>query len=170
MKRKISWSVLMPKLNNMPCFGKRGGVIKKTLAMLLLAAVTAFGAEWDSVTRITEGQKIELRTRDGAELKGTFISATAESIAIRHKSGEQSVERANVLRVRIYDAGRRTRKGVMWTAIGAGAGAGIGAAACPQCSNEGSGAKYVGAGVAVGAALGALGFLSSPYKTIYKVK
>jgi hypothetical protein len=170
MRGKISWSVLTLKLNPMPCFGKQGGRMKKVLAMLLLTTVTAFGAGWDSVTRIAEGQKIELRTRDGAELKGTFISATAESIAIRYKSGEQSVERASVLRVRVYDAGRRTRKGVMWTAIGAGAGAGVGMAACPQCSNEGSGAKYVGPGVAVGAALGALGFLSSPYKTIYAVK
>jgi hypothetical protein len=162
--------MLMLKLNQMLCFGKQGGVMKKVLAGMLLTTITAFGAGWDSVTRITEGQKIELRTRDGVELKGTFISATAESIAIRYKSGEQSVDRTNVLRVRVYDAGRRTRKGVMWTAIGAGAGFGVGMAACPQCSNEGNGAKYVGPGVAVGAGMGALGFLSSPYKTIYKMK
>ena len=159
----------MLKLNHMLCFGKRGSVMMN-LAMLLLAAVTAFGAGWDSVMRITAGQKIELRTRDGAELKGTVISATAESIAIRHKSGERSVERSNVLRVRVYDAGRRTRRGVVWTAIGAGAGASVGVAVCPYCPNEGHGTPYVGPGVAVGAALGALGFLSSPYKTIYEVK
>lgn len=142
----------------------------KVLAMMLLTTVTAFGAGWDSMTRMTEGQKIELRTRDGAKLQGTFISATAESIAIRYKSGEQSIERVNVLRVRVYDAGHRTRRGILWTAIGAGAGFGVGFAVCPQCSNEGAGAKYVGPGVAVGAGLGALGFLSSPYKTIYEVK
>jgi len=170
MRGKTSCSILRLKLNHTLCFGKQGGVMKKVLVGMLLAAVTAFGAGWDSVTRITEGQKIELRMRDGAELKGTFISATAESIAIRYKSGEQSVDRVNVLRVRVHDAGRRTRKGVMWTAIGAGAGFGVGAAVCPQCSNEGAGAKYVGPGVAVGAGLGALGFLSSPYKTIYEVK
>jgi hypothetical protein len=171
MSGKISWTVLTLPLNPTLCFGKQGGVMQKALAMMLLAAVTAFGAGWDSVTRIAEGQKIELRMRDGSELKGTFISATAESIAIRYKSGEQSIERANVLRVRVYDAGRRTRKGVMWTAIGAGAGFGVGAAVCPQCSNEGAGAKYVGPGVALGAGMGAVGgFLSSPYKTIYEVK
>ena len=143
--------------------------MKKFLAMLLLTAVTAFGAGWDSVTRIREGQKIELRTRDGVELKGTFISATAESIAIRYKSGEQSIERANMLRVRVYDAGSRTRSGLLLTALGAGAGAGIGFAVCPYCANE-HGRTYVGAGAAIGAAFGALGFLSSPYKTIYEVK
>ena len=151
-------------------FWGTGGVMKKLLAMMLLTAMTAFGAEWDSVMQIKESQKIELKTREGIKLEGTLISATAESIAIRHKSGEQSIGRADVLRVRVYDAGRRTRRGIVWTAIGAGAGLGIGFAVCPQCANEGAGAKYVGQGVAVGAGLGALGFLSSPYKTIYEVK
>ena len=170
MRKKTSWSVLALKLNHKLRFGKQGGVMKKVLAMMLLAAVTAFGAGWDSVTRITEGQKIELKMRDGAKLQGTFISATAESIAIRHKSGEQSIERANVLRVRVYDAGRPIREGILLTAIGAGAGFGIGYAVCPQCGNEGGGAKYVGPAVAVGAGMGALGFMRSPYKTIYEVK
>ncbi len=105
MRKKISWSVPVIKLNHMLCFGKQGGVMKKFLATLLLTAVTAFGAGWDSVARSTEGQKIELRTPGGAKQQGTLISATAESIAIRYKSGEQSVDRTNVLRVRIYDAG-----------------------------------------------------------------
>ena len=130
----------------------------------------SLGTGWNSVMRITEGQKIELKTRDGAKLKGTLISASAESIAIRYKSGERSIDRADVQRVSVYDAGRRTRRGIMLTAIGAGAGLGIGFAVCPQCANEGAGAKYVGPGVGVGAGLGALGFLSSPYKTVYEVK
>jgi len=154
---------------------KTGGVMKKFLAMLLLAGVTAFGAGWDSVTRIAEGQKIEVKTRDGAKLQGTFISATAESIAIRYKSGarliEQSIGRAEVLRVRVYNAGRQIRRGILWTAIGAGAGFGAGVAVCPGCANEGAGAKFVAPGVAIGAGLGALGgFMSSPFKTIYEVK
>jgi len=171
MRRRRSWSIRMLTLNRMLRFGKRTGVVGKVLAMSMLAAVTAFGAEWDSVARITEGQKIEVKLRDGAELKGTFVSATAESIAIRYKSGERSVDRVNVRQVRVYDPGRRTLRGVLWTAIGAGAGAGFGFAICPGCANEGAGAKYVGPAVAIGAAGGGvLGFLASPYKTIYKVK
>jgi hypothetical protein len=161
----------MLKLNRMLRFGKRAAVTTGVLAMSLLAAATAFGAEWDSVMQITEGQKIELKMRDGAQLKGTFISATAESVAIRYKSGEQSVDRVNVLRVRVYDAGRRTSRGLLWAAIGAGAGAGFGFMVCPSCPNEGAGAKYVRPAAAIGAAGGGtLGFLSSSYKTIYKVK
>ena len=143
--------------------------MKKLLAMMLLTAMTAFGAGWNSVTQIAEGQKIELKMRDGVKLQGTLISATAESIAIRYKSGERSIDRADVLRVRVYDAGRRTRRGIMWTAIGAGAGLGIGFAVCPYCPNEGH-SGYAGTGVGVGAGIGALGFLSSPFKTVYEVK
>lgn len=143
--------------------------MKKLLAMMLLTAMTAFGAGWDSVMQIKEGEKIELKMRDGVKLKGTFIHATAESIAIRYKSGERSIDRADVLRVRVYDAGRRTRRGIMWTAIGAGAGLGAGLAACPSCSNEGY-SGYAVPGAIGGAGLGALGFLSSPYKTVYEVK
>ena len=46
--------------------------------------------------------------------------------------------------------------------------AGLGVAVCPGCANEGHGGKYVGPGVAAGAAVGALGFLTSPWRTIYK--
>ena len=144
--------------------------MKTFMVVLLLWTVSAFGAGWDSVVRMTESKKIEVRTRDGAKLQGSFMFATAESIAVRHKSGQRSIDRADVLRVRVYDAGRRTRRGILWTAIGAGAGLGIGAAACPQRANEGAGAKYMGPGLAIGAGVGALGFLSSPFKTIYEVK
>ena len=56
----------------------------------------------------------------------------------------------------------------LWFVENAGSGAGF--AACPGCANEGAGYKYVGPGVAAGAAIGALGFLSSPYRTIYNNK
>ena len=69
----------------------------------------------------------------------------------------------------MYDASRRIKRGIMWTAIGTAAGIGIGFGVCPYCSNEGH-SGYVGAGAIGGAGVGALGFLSSPYKTLYEVK
>lgn len=143
--------------------------MRKLLAMMLLASMTAFGAGWDSVTQIEEGQTIELKTRDGVKLKGTLISTSTESIGIRYKSGERSIDRVDVLRVRVYDAGRRIRRGIVWTAVGAGAGIAIGFGVCPYCSNEGH-SGYVGVGAIGGAGVGALGFLSSPYETVYEVK
>ncbi len=116
--------------------------------------------------------KIEVKTKDGAVSGGVFLPASATSISLREKSGERAIAMADVAHVRVYDAGRRVRQGLLWTAVGAGAGAGIGVAACPGCANEGQRAKYVGpgvaVGVAVGAAVGAAGFLSSPYRTVYR--
>lgn len=54
--------------------------------------------------------------------------------------------------------------------IGVGVGAGLGVAICPYCANEGHGAKFVAPGAAIGGGIGALGFLSSPYRTVYKSK
>ena len=91
-------------------------------------------------------------------------------MVVREPSGEQSIAHAQIRQVRVYDAGRRIRRGILWTAVGLGVGIGAGVASCPGCANEGAGAKYVGPGAAAGAGIGALGFLSSPYRTVYKSK
>jgi len=135
-----------------------------------MMATLALGAEWDAVQGIAAARKIEVRTRDGAKVQGTFRSATAESVVVQDKSGERAIARADVREVRVYDAGRRVTRGLLWTAVGAGVGAGMGVAVCPYCENEGHGGKFVPAGAAVGAGIGALGFLSSPYRRIYRNK
>ena len=137
---------------------------------LLIAIGLAFAADWNTVQRLAADQKIEVVTRDGIESRALFISASPDSLIVHDNSGERSIARTDIRRVRVYDAGRRVRKGLMWTLIGAGTGAGIGAAACPYCPNEGNTSPFIGPGAAAGAGLGALGFLSSPYRTIYKSK
>lgn len=113
---------------------------------------------------LAAGDRVELRTKDGAKLRSEFVSATADSVVVRDKM----VQRAEISEVKVYDAGRRIRHGVLWTIIGAAAGVGVGFAVCPYCANEGHGGKFVGPGAAVGAGVGALGFLTSPWKRIYK--
>ena len=138
--------------------------------ILLLSALGVLGADWEAVRHLPADQKIEVTTRNGPRSRGTFLSATADSLVLREKSGDQSIAQTEVRQVRVYDPARRIRKGVMWTLIGAGLGAGAGVAACPGCPNEGNSSPYIGPGAAGGAALGALGFLSSPYRTIYSHK
>ena len=133
------------------------------ILLLLLAASTAFANDWGSIQRIPAGRKIEVIERDGTRLQGPF-----EVLVIEEKSGMRSLSRAAIRQVRVFDAGRRVRRGLLWMFVGAAAGAAGGAAICPSCSNEGNGAKFVAPGLAIGAGIGALGFLSSPYKTIYK--
>ena len=135
---------------------------------LLLSAIRAFGADWEALRGVSADQKIEVTTLNKQRTRGAFVSATADNVVIRDRSGERSIAQGDVRRVRVYDPARRIRKGVMWTLIGAGLGAGVGVAARPGCPNEGNASPYIGPGAAGGAALGALGFLSDPYRTIYR--
>jgi hypothetical protein len=140
----------------------------KLVSLLLLVTLVAFADGWDEIERTSRGRQVEVTTRDGLRMRARFVSASSDAIVVREDSGERSVARAEIRNVRVYDPARRLRRGLIWTGVGASAGAGIGAAVCPYCPNEGHGYKFIGPGVAIGAAVGALGFLSSPYRTVYK--
>jgi hypothetical protein len=138
--------------------------------LFLLTSGLMFAADWDAVQRIPVAQRIEVTERSGGgRLRVTLVSASPDSVVVREASGERSIPRADIRQVRMFDPGRRVHRGLLWTLIGAGAGAGASLAACAACATEGHDqAKYVPAGVGVGAAFGAIGFLSSPYRTVYK--
>jgi len=140
------------------------------LLFILLFATGAFGADWDTIERLPIDQKIEVTTRDRSRTHAALGSATSETLVVREKSGERSIPRVQIREVRIADPAHRVRNGVIWTAVGAAAGAAIGFAICVYCSNEGHGFKFVGPGIGIGAGLGALGFLPTPYRTVYKSK
>jgi hypothetical protein len=140
------------------------------LCLFLFASNLMFAADWDAVQRIPAAQKIEITERSGGgRLRATLVSAGPDTVVVREASGERSIPRANIRELRVFDSGRGAHRGVLWTLVGAGAGVGASLAACAACANEGQDqAKYVPAGLGVGAAIGALGFLSSPYRTVYK--
>ena len=138
--------------------------------LFLLAVNTAFSAGWEAVQRIPPDTKIAVRTDQRDDLRGTFVSANETVVVVHSKSGEQSIPRADIKRVRVADPSRRIRNGVLATAIGAGVGLAIGFAICPHCPNEGAPAMYMGPLAAIGAAAGAGAFLPLPYRTVYKRK
>jgi hypothetical protein len=137
---------------------------------LILLAVfytwTTAAAPWDSVRRLAGGSSIELSTKDGQNRTVEVVSSTADSLIVRTRSGEESVARSEVRSIRKKVPGRRARLGLIGVAIGAGAGAGLGFLVCPSCENE-TGTSLAGGGAAIGAGVGALGFLSSDYKVVY---
>ena len=140
------------------------------ILLLLFAANVVFSADWEAVRRISPDKGIDVRTRDSETTRGTFVSANETGLVLRSKSGEQSISKDEIERVRVNDPSRRINKGLLTTAIGAGVGLAIGVLACPSCANEGAPLKYTGRLTAIGAGVGATGFLSAPYRTIYKRK
>ena len=140
------------------------------LCLLLFASGLALAVDWGAVQRIPTAQKIEVTERSGpVRSRATLVSAGPDAVVVRGVSGERSIPRADIRELRVFDPGKRTRRGLLWTLIGAGAGAGASLAACVSCSSEGRDtATYVPLGAGAGAAIGALGFLSSPYRTVYK--
>ena len=116
------------------------------------------------------GQKVEIVDMKMKTLKGEFVTFTDEAITVREGKGEESVERANVVRVTVRDTSHRTRNML----LGAGIGGGIALAATivplASNSNEGNGCgacvAAIAAGFGGGTALGAL----PGSRTIYRVK
>lgn len=140
------------------------------LFFLVLAASAAVAGEWEATQRIPLDQKIEITTLSGTRTRAAFVSATGQAMVVRENSGERSIARAEIRTVRVADPARRLRNGLIWTAVGAGAGVAIGTAICLPCLGEGTSHKFIGPGIAIGAGLGALGFLTVPYRTVYKSK
>jgi hypothetical protein len=140
------------------------------LCLFLFASSLVFAADWGAVQRIPAAQKIEVTGRSGGgRLRATLVSASPDTIVVREASGERSIPRADIRELRVFESGRRAHRGLFWTLVGAGAGAGASLAACVSCAGEGREVtKYVPLGVGAGAAIGALGFLSSPYRTVYQ--
>jgi hypothetical protein len=140
------------------------------LLLFLFASSLVFATGWDDIQRIPAAQKIEVIEQGGhSPLRATLVSASSDTVVIREASGERSIPRADIRELRVFDSGRRVHRGLLWTLVGAGAGAGASLAACSSCSGEGRDtATYAPLGVGAGAAIGALGFLSSPYRTVYR--
>jgi hypothetical protein len=138
------------------------------LAMMLLS--NTLYADWDFVRRLPADSRIEIATKNEPRERVTLVSSSAESLVVRDKSNERAVQRTEIRKIGVFDESRKTHKGLLWTAVGAGGGAAVGIAVCPQCPNEGAGNKALGPGVAIGAIAGAIfGFVfHSSYRTIYK--
>jgi hypothetical protein len=100
------------------------------LALLLLAfAVTAAAAstDWAAVKSLTVGGEIKVSAADGKSFRGQLQSVTDESLVILAANTQQSLPRAQVLKITTRGDSHRKRNALIGLGIGAGAGLGIGA-------------------------------------------
>ena len=154
--------------------------------MTLLAAVMAASnllgqatdaSSWRILSRLAPGQSIEVTTRKGESLKGTFANVSEGSISLERKRGNAAVPRAEVARVSLRTS-KRMNYTLVGLAVGAGAGAGIGAGAGESLNNTSGGdfanlkPAIIGAGCAIGALVGTLvgSWLGGRGTTVYRAK
>ncbi len=136
----------------------------RALACLLLAPALARAQSakdsWDNLKQLKPGQRVKVVDKQMKTLKGEFVSFTDEAISLREKNGEQSVERAKVVRVSVRDTSHRTRNMLLGAAIGGGIAVAATIVPLAANSNEGNSCGVCVAGIAAGfgggAALGAI--------------
>jgi len=84
------------------------------LLVFLLSSGSAIAAtkdteSWDNLRQLRAGDKIEVIDQSLKSFRGMLVSVSDEAISLQSKKGTLTVERSNVLRVTVRDAGRRTR-------------------------------------------------------------
>lgn len=145
--------------------------------LLLLLMVPGFGSaqssqnNWDNLKQLRPGQKIEVVDSSMKTLKGAFVSISDEAISLQAGKSEESVLRANVVRVSVRDTSHRTRNMLIGAAAGVGAGLAITLPLEMQQSNEGNSLAGTMAGVTSALAGAGLGLGAMPgNRTIYRAK
>jgi len=144
--------------------------------LLLLLLVPGFSLaqssqnNWDNLKQLRPGQKIEVVDSSMKTLKGAFVSFSDEAISLQAGKGEESVERAKVVRVSVRDNSHRVRNMLLGSGILGGIAVAATAVPLMAGSNEGNScpacAAATAAGFGGGAALGAI----PGSRTVYRAK
>ena len=141
--------------------------MKKT-AMLLLLCVVPLGLmaqdsgrdSWDNLKQLQPGQKIEVVDKKMKTLSGAFVALSDDSISLREGKSEQSIARADVVRVSVRYNSHRTRNMLLGSGILGGIALAVALPLVVQQSNEGNSCgacvAVIAAGFGGGAAAGAI--------------
>jgi hypothetical protein len=110
-------------------------VIKSTLLIVLAASIaTAQKTNWANVKSLPVGGEIRVSLEGGKSYRGQVQNVTDESLVIVAASSQESLARAQVLKIATKGEGHRLRNALLGAGIGAGAGVGIGAGTDSTCS------------------------------------
>jgi hypothetical protein len=132
---------------------------KASVTLLLLLLVPGFGwaqspqNNWDNLRQLRQGQRIVVVDSSMKTLKGTFVSVSDEAISLAAGKGEESVARANVVRVSVRNPSHRRRNVLIGLAVGAGTGVIVGVASPELGQGKCAHGSCVDPAVAVGLGL-----------------
>jgi hypothetical protein len=146
------------------------GIVVLLVSYPHLASGQASPDSWDNLKELRPGQKIQVVDSKMKTLNGPFVSVSDESITLQVGKSEQSVARAEVVRVSVRDTSHRTRNMLLGSGIAGGIA--IAATVVPLAisANEGGSCGVcvaaIAAGFGGGAALGAI----PGSRTIYRAE
>lgn len=108
----------------------------KLALLVALAAGVAFAQKtnWANVTALGVGEEIRVSLDGGKSFRGHIQSVSDESLIIVAASSQETLARAQILRVSFKTDSHRGRNTLIGLAIGAGAGLAVGAGADHTCS------------------------------------
>jgi hypothetical protein len=125
---------------------------------------------WDNLKQLRPGQKIEVVDSKMKTLKGSFVSVSEEALSLQDGKSQESVPRADIVRVSVRDTSHRTRNMLLAAGVIGGVTLIPAGILFAQQSNEGNSCgacvAAIVAGFGGGAALGAI----PGSRTIYRVK
>ncbi|HVP09573.1 MAG TPA: hypothetical protein VMV94_00100 [Phycisphaerae bacterium] len=142
------------------------------LGLYLMQGASGAVDDWTRTASIAPGSLVAVDTLTGGESRGTLRSAGVGSLRLVANGRELEIQRAEVVRIRVYMPSRRLSHVLIGAGLGAAAGILAGFATCPSCAGDPTSEEAhqrLGLGGLIGAGIGAgVGLLSSPYKTVYE--
>jgi hypothetical protein len=130
-------------------------------------------SSWANLSGLRAGQKIEIDEMSSKKHSGIFENVSDSAISIRDSSGEMSIQKQDVRRVKLLSGGHRLRNTLICAGVGVGGGA-IAGAALGETQKPGfdivTKGELTAAGAVGGGVIGTvIGVLLPAHDTIYRV-
>jgi len=110
--------------------------VKFALILVLAAGTAAAQHNWANVNSVPVGEEIRVSLEGKKSFRGQFQSVSDESLVIFAANTQQSLARAQILRVSVRSESHRKRNTLIGLGVGAGAGLGIGAGLDHSCNSS----------------------------------
>jgi hypothetical protein len=148
--------------------------MRLVLLIALASGLAVAQPNWANVKNLPVGEEIRVSAEGGKSFRGQLQSVTDESLVILAANTQQSLPRAQVLKVSTKGESHRKRNAFIGLGIGAGAGLGIGAAV-DRCTGFCIGPRDIGKaaltplGALLGTIIGAV-WPTGTWHDIYRAK